>query len=161
MERRSFFKTGATLLVAAVMAPRMLLAEDYRATKPKLWTIKNDQKSKDPSMKGTEEAMKQLFGTTEATKGKISLKAPDIAENGAVVPISIKTDLPATQIAVFQSANPEATVAVFDVHKNSIPNYSIRIKMQKTGYVTIVAKADGKLYTTKKLVKVTIGGCGG
>lgn len=161
MQRRSFFKTGATLLVAAAVAPQMILAEDFRKTKPKAWTVKNDQKSKEPSMKGTDEAIKQLFGTNEATEGKISLKAPDIAENGAVIPISFKTKLPATQIAVFQSSNPEATVAVFDVHKNSIPNYSIRIKMQKTGYVTVVAKADGKLYKTKKLVKVTIGGCGG
>ena len=159
MERRNFFKVGAALVAAAV-APRMVMAEDYRKTKPKAWTIKNED-SKKPSMKGTEDAIKQLFGTNETIEGKINLKAPAIAENGAVVPITIKTKLPATQIAVFQSANPEATVAVFDVHKNSIPNYSIRIKMKKTGYVTVVAKADGKLYTTKKLVKVTIGGCGG
>ncbi len=160
MQRRNFFKVGAALVAAAV-APRMVMAEEYRKTKPKAWTVKNDEKSKKPSMEGTEEAIKQIFGTNETIDGKINLKAPDIAENGAVVPITIKTKLPATQIAVFQSANPEATVAVFDVHKNSIPNYSIRIKMQKTGYVTVVAKADGKLYRTKKLVKVTIGGCGG
>ncbi len=160
MERRNFFKVGATLVVAA-MAPRAIMAEDYRKTKPQAWKVKNNEKAKKPDMKGTEDAIKQLFGTNETIEGKISLKAPDIAENGAVVPITIKTKLPATQIAVFQSANPEATVAVFDVHKNSIPNYSLRIKMQRTGYVTVVAKADGKLYMTKKLVKVTIGGCGG
>ncbi len=160
MERRNFFKMGATLLVAAVV-PASIVAEDYRKTKPKAWTIKNDEKSKEPSLKGTEEAMKEIFGKTDATEGSINLKAPDIAENGAVVPISISTKLNATKIAVFQSANPEATVAVFDVPKNAIPNYSLRIKMQQTGVVTVVAEADGKLYKTSKIVKVTIGGCGG
>jgi sulfur-oxidizing protein SoxY len=90
----------------------------------------------------------------------IKLKAPDIAENGAVIPITASTKK-ASKIAIFQSANPESAVAVFDIPANGIPDYSIRIKMQKTGIVTAVAEIDGKLYAASKTVKVTIGGCGG
>ena len=161
MQRREFFKKAGVAIFAAVVAPSMLSAEDFRKTKPKVWEVKNDTKSKKPSLDATNEAMKDLFGTDQANEGKINLKAPEIAENGAVVPISFSTKLNASKIAVFQSANPEATVAVFTVHEKSIPSYSIRIKMQKTGYVTVVAEADGKLYKVTKLVKVTIGGCGG
>ncbi len=77
-----------------------------------------------------------------------------------MVPIKFKAD-GAKRIAVFQSANPEATVAIFDVPKRGIPDYAIRIKMQQTGTVTVVAEIDGKLYKAAKVVKVTVGGCGG
>ena len=67
----------------------------------------------------------------------------------------------AKTMAIFQDANPESAVAVFTVPANGIPEYSVRIKMSKTGTVTAVADVDGKLYSTSKVVKVTIGGCGG
>jgi sulfur-oxidizing protein SoxY len=149
MNRRNFL--GLSLGVAAVsMVPVTLSAEDFRATKPKAWTATK-----------VDEAMNAVFGSTATTEGGINLSAPDIAENGAVIPISFTTDLKAKTIAVFQDANPEATVAVFTMGSRAVANYAIRIKMQKTGKVTIVADVDGKLHSVTKEVKVTIGGCGG
>ena len=149
MNRRNFLGLGlVTLAVASI--PSNLSAVDFRADKPKAWSATK-----------VEEAMKELFGSSSTTEGSINLTAPDIAENGAVIPVSFDTQLKATKIAVFQDANPESTVAVFNVNEFSVNDYAIRIKMAKTGTVTVVAEADGKLYSVSKLVKVTIGGCGG
>lgn len=149
MNRRNFL--GLSLGVAAVsMVPVTLSAEDFRASKPKVWTATK-----------VDEAMKAMFGTTATTEGGIVLSAPDIAENGAVIPISFTTNLKAKTIAIFQDANPEATVAVFTMGSRAVADYAIRIKMQKTGKVTVVADVDGKLHSVTKEVKVTIGGCGG
>ena len=82
-------------------------------------------------------------------------------KNGAVVPISFDTELKATKIAVFQDANPESTVAVFTVNDNMVLDYAFRIKMAKTGKVTVVAEVGGKLHSVTKEIKVTMGGCGG
>ncbi len=154
MERRKFLGFGAGIL-AATMVPASLSAQNYRETKVDLWKIKNEK-----GKPGVNAAIKALFGTDKVEDGKVKLKAPDIAENGAVVPVSIKAD-GASRIALFQDGNPEAAVVVFDVPKNGIPDYSLRIKLQQTSDVTAVAEIDGKLYKSTKKVKVTIGGCGG
>lgn len=149
MERRKFLGLG--LGVAAVtMVPSSLSAIDFRATKPAAFTAHK-----------VDEAMKALFGTSKVTKGKVKLKAPAIAENGAVVPIQISSKLNGSTVAVFQDANPESTVAVFTVPENGIIDYKLRIKMAKTGTVTAIVKDGDALYSASKLVKVTAGGCGG
>ena len=149
LNRRKFLGLGLGAIAVAAI-PSSLSAEDFRASKPKAWTATK-----------VDDAVKEIFGTTTTTQGGITLTAPDIAENGAVIPISFKTDLKASKIAVFQDANPESTVAVFNVNENTVIDFAIRIKMQKTGTVTVVAEENGKLYAVSKLVKVTIGGCGG
>ncbi len=149
MNRRNFLGLG--LGVAAVaMVPAQLSAIDFRSTKPKAWTATK-----------VDEAIKAVYGTSATTKGKVKLKAPDIAENGAVIPVTVSSKLAGKTVAVFQDANPEATVAVFTVPEGGILDYSIRIKMMKTGTVTAIVEADGKLYSASKVVKVTKGGCGG
>jgi len=158
MERRKFLGLGAG--AAALFAlPAGLMAENYRKTLPALWKVKNDEKHADDE-KGVNEAIKTLFGSDKTEEGKVHLKAPAIAENGAVVPVSFKAE-GAKRIALFQSADPEAAVAVFDIPEKAIPDYSVRIKMQQTGHVVVVAEIDGKLYKADKVVKVTVGGCGG
>jgi len=159
MERRKFLGLGVALL-ATSLVPASLMAEDVRKAKPNAWTVKNPADKKGTSLDGVNAAIKEVFGTDKVETANVKLKAPDIAENGAVIPVSFKADK-ATKIALFQSANPESLVAVFDVPKNGIPNYSVRIKMQQTGTVVAVAMIDGKLYKAEKVVKVTIGGCGG
>lgn len=149
MNRRNFLGLGIGA-VAATMIPSSLSAINFRETKPKAWTATK-----------VDEAMKEVFGTTATTAAKVKLKAPDIAENGAVIPVTVSTKLAGSKVAVFQDANPESTVAVFTVPANGIIDYSIRIKMAKTGTVTAVVESEGKLYSASKLVKVTIGGCGG
>ena len=109
------------------------------------------------------DALSALMGsdTTEPNEG-ITIKAPDIAENGAVVPITVSTDMAGVEsIAIMASANPVPLVASYDLGANAQGFVSTRIKMGKTGDVVAVVKADGKLYSNRKGVKVTIGGCGG
>jgi sulfur-oxidizing protein SoxY len=149
INRRNFLGLGLGA-IAAVAIPGKLSAIDFRETKPKAWTATK-----------VEDAVKEIFGTSATTEGSINLSAPDIAENGAVIPVSFDTELKATKVAVFQDANPESAVAVFTIPENAVIDYAIRIKLAKTGTVTVIAEADGKLYSASKLVKVTIGGCGG
>ncbi len=157
MERRKFLGLG--LGVAAVsLAPVSLLAKEYRKELPKVWAVKNSGKENDEA--GINEAIKAVFGSDKTEDGKIKLKAPDIAENGAVVPVSFKLEK-ATKVALFQTANPECLVAIYDIPEAGIPDYGVRIKMAKTGTVVVVAEVDGKLYKASKVVKVTAGGCGG
>ena len=149
MNRRNFLSLGfGAVAIAAI--PAKLSAIDFRETLPKAWTATK-----------VDDAIKEIFGSSTLTEGSINLSAPDIAENGAVIPVSFDTTLNATKIAVFQDANPESAVAVFSIPEKAVIDYAIRIKLAKTGTVTVVAEANGKLYAVSKLVKVTIGGCGG
>ena len=109
------------------------------------------------------EALKALTGSDTTTPSdEIKIKAPDIAENGAVVPITISTDMDGIDsIAVVAAANPVPLVANFNLGEGALGFVSTRIKMGKTGDVVGVVKAGGKLYSARKPVKVTIGGCGG
>ena len=152
MERRKFLGLGMGI-AAVAMVPASLSAIDFRATKKGAFEGANSH-----TIDG---AMKELFGTSTTTEGKVKLKAPDIAENGAVVPIEVSSKLAGQTVAVFQDANPESLVAVFTVPANGLINYKMRIKMAKTGKVMAVVNVDGKLYSGSKSVKVTAGGCGG
>ena len=160
MERRKFLSMGAGMMAVLAAAPSMLMATNYREKLPDVWKITNDEKAKGEDMKGVNEAIKAIFGSDKVEEGKVSLKAPAIAENGAVVPVSFKAE-GAKKIALMQTADPEAVVAIFDVPERGIPEYAVRIKMQQTGHVVVVAEIDGKLYKADKVVKVTVGGCGG
>ncbi|WP_321315786.1 thiosulfate oxidation carrier protein SoxY [Halarcobacter sp.] len=149
INRRNFLGLGLGAL-AVSMAPTTLSAVNFRETKPKAFTATK-----------VDVAIKELFGTSTTVEGgSLELKAPDIAENGAVIPVTV-TAKSGSKVAIFQDANPEATVAVFTVPEGGIIDYSIRIKMAKTGKVTAVVEDGGKLYSSSKDVKVTIGGCGG
>lgn len=108
-------------------------------------------------------ALNALLGsdTTEHSDG-IEIKAPDIAENGAVVPVTVSTSMEGVEsIALIADKNPVPLVASYDLGAGALPFVSTRIKMGKTGDVVAVVKAGGKLYSNRKGVKVTIGGCGG
>lgn len=104
-----------------------------------------------------------LLGGADATEsGEVQVKAPDIAENGAVVPVTVSTTLTGVEsITVVASNNPSPIVAHFLLGPGARPTISTRIKMGKTGDVVAVIKAGGKLFSARKEVKVTIGGCGG
>ncbi len=113
--------------------------------------------------KSVPDALKALTGSdTTSPSGDIKIKAPDIAENGAVVPITVSTDMAdIDSIAIVASANPVPLVANFNLGEGALGFVSTRIKMGKTGDVVGVVKSGGKLYSARKSVKVTIGGCGG
>ena len=108
------------------------------------------------------DAIKALYGTSKTSDGKVNIKAPEIAENGAAVPVTISSDADGVEsLALFVEGNPRALVSYVNVPKNGIPSVATRIKLAKTSNVVAVAKINGTLYQTKKNVKVTIGGCGG
>ena len=91
----------------------------------------------------------------------IKIKAPDIAENGSVVPVTISSTLAGVEsISLLSESNNSPMVASFNLN-GSQAFVSTRIKMVKTGNVLAVVKSGGKLYANRKEVKVTIGGCGG
>jgi sulfur-oxidizing protein SoxY len=108
-------------------------------------------------------AMSNSMGGADATASdKIKLKAPDIAENGAVVPITVTSDIDGTtNMSILVAKNNTPLTSTYDLGPTTEAYISTRVKMGKTSDVIAVVKADGKLYSTKKEVKVTIGGCGG
>jgi sulfur-oxidizing protein SoxY len=102
------------------------------------------------------------LGGNATESAKIKLKAPDIAENGAVVPVTITSELDKTEaISILVSNNGQPLSAIFNLGPKTQGYVSTRLKMGKTSDVIAVVKADGKLYSATKQVKVTIGGCGG
>lgn len=147
ISRRAIIKNAAIAgLVTMTGLPKLLLAA---------WP-ENAFKAK-----SMEDAMKALMGTTESAAGDIVIKAPEIAENGAVVPISVTSKIANTEsITVIVPNNPSPLVARFDL-TDSEPFVSVRIKMAKTSDVVALVESGGQLYKGTKEVKVTIGGCGG
>lgn len=112
--------------------------------------------------KSEADAIKALYGKSPEPSDKVKMDAPEIAENGAVVPISVTTTLAdVTSIAFLVSENPVALVASYKIPAGTLPNVANRIKMAKTSNVIVVVEAGGKLYSASKEVKVTVGGCGG
>ncbi len=92
---------------------------------------------------------------------RVKLDAPDIAENGAVVPIRVETDLEGVEsISIIAAENPSPLAAVFELTARSLPSVSTRIKMAMTSDVLIVVKSNGTLFSTQKRISVTVGGCG-
>jgi len=110
-----------------------------------------------------DETMKALGGNAPLPSNDITFfSTPDIAENGAVVPVGIASKIPQTQaIAILIEKNPNMLAAVFDIPPGTDPSLSTRIKMAQTSNVYALVKARGKYYATSKEIKVTLGGCGG
>lgn len=113
--------------------------------------------------KKMDDALNALLGSSDTTdSADIKIKAPEIAENGAVVPVTVTANIDGVEsITIAAPNNPSPLVASFDLADGAHGYASTRIKMGKSGDVVAVVKAGGKLYTAKKSVKVTIGGCGG
>ncbi len=108
------------------------------------------------------EALKNAGYDGAAESSDIVIKAPDIAENGAVVPVSATSNIPGTtSMAIFVDKNPAPLIADFTFSNGTEPYISTRIKMAKTSLVRVSVKAGGKNYISSREVKVTIGGCGG
>ena len=148
--RRDTLKQSAT--VAAVLASAGLFPASAHAFNKEAFDAKT-----------IAEAVKAFGGGAPTESKDITLTAPDIAENGAVVPLGVATTLPGIkQMLILVEKNPSAMVAKFDVTDAVEPNFLTRAKMGQTSDVYAVAiTADGKALFTKKEVKVTLGGCGG
>ena len=146
--KRALLK-GSFALLALAALPRALLA----AVWPKKTFDATEMRA----------ALVELLGTdVMTTTDQITLKVPQIAENGAVVPVSIKTTLQNVEsISIVVEKNPRPMVATFEIPPGTLADISSRIKMAETSYVTAVIKTSDGIYSTARQVKVTIGGCGG
>jgi sulfur-oxidizing protein SoxY len=123
----------------------------------------NDKYPEDAfKQKSDADAIKSLYGKAAEASDKVKLDAPEIAENGAVVPVSVTTTLAnVASISFFVSENPNALAASYVIAEGTMPSVANRLKMQKTSNVTAIVESEGKLYSATKEVKVTVGGCGG
>ena len=151
MDRRSVLKiAGAVSAATAAMfaVPRMAFAAYSDAIF---------------KQKAGADALQNAYGANATTPSdQVKLKAPDIAENGAVVPVTVQTSIPgATSISLLVEKNGVPLAANFNLKGSAQGFVATRIKMQKTSAVIAVVKAGGKAYSARKEVKVTIGGCGG
>ncbi len=148
--RRLFLSRCAVLgtaLVAGVLRPLQGLAAEWNK-------IAFDAKTLPEAMKGA--GVQNASDSTD-----IVIKAPDIAENSAVVPVEVNCKIPGTQIVyLFADKNPQPLIAQFALAEGVEPYISTRIKMGDTGNIRVVVQAGGKNYMASKEVKVTIGGCG-
>jgi sulfur-oxidizing protein SoxY len=108
------------------------------------------------------DALKGIGFGGAAPSDKLVIEAPEIAENGAVVPIEVTSNLAGTRsIAVVIDKNPFPLVAKFDFLEGALPFVKLNVKMGESSAVRVIAEAGGKHYTASKDIKVTIGGCGG
>ena len=150
--RRDFIKLSG--VYAAMAAAGLLSAEEAFA--------QQQARNKAFEAKSLDETVKLLGGTTAVQSGEISITAPDIAENGAVVPIGVTSKIPNTQnIYILVDKNLNSLSAGFGIPPGTEPNVATRVKMAQTSNVHAVVKADNKFYVATKEVKVTLGGCGG
>jgi len=154
--RRNLLQTGGGMTLLTMLAaagwlqPRTALAADA-------WNAAAfDTKSMTDTLKALG------GGTPVQSIGITFLQTPDIAENGAVVPIGVASTIPKTEsIAILIEKNPNMLTAVFDIPPGTEPSISTRVKMGQSSNIYALVKADGKYYVASKEIKVTLGGCGG
>lgn len=151
MNRRGFLGSlfkGAVCIATVASLPRMAFAA-WNEKAFKAETLEGALNSKYPGL--------EIVDSTA-----VKLKAPAIAENGAVVPVSVKTDLPDVKtISLFVEKNPSPLAATFHLTPLNVADVSIRIRMGETSNLIAVVESGGKLHRVQQEVKVTIGGCGG
>jgi sulfur-oxidizing protein SoxY len=108
------------------------------------------------------DTIKALGGPNAVESKDIQILVPDIAENGALVPVTVTSNIAKTQtISILVEKNPNTLAASFTIPDGTDPYVQTRIKMGQTSAITVLVKADGKNYSVSKEVKVTLGGCGG
>jgi len=152
--RRNVLKAGGGASLFALLAATGITLPDA--------AFAADWNQKAFEAKNLKDAFDVLGAGSRLSSADIVLIAPEIAENGAVVPIGAVSKLPGTEsISILVANNPTALAASFDIPAGTEPAVSTRIKLAETSEVHVLVKAQGKYYVTKKEIKVTIGGCGG
>jgi sulfur-oxidizing protein SoxY len=152
-QRRNVLKSGSgaallTVLAAAgIIKPGIALAEWNKAA--------FDAKS-------MADTLKAMGVGSPADSKDVQVTGPDIAENGAVVPVGVSSTLPnVTMVAILIEKNPNALAATFTLPEGTEANVQTRVKMGQTSNVYALVKSDGKFFMATKEIKVTLGGCGG
>ncbi len=152
-QRRTLLKGAAAGSLVGLAASWGLLGNLAHAARPQMAFDADD----------VDATLKALFGEDAVQDSEtVNVKGPEIAENGAVVPIKVTANLENVEsIAIIVPENPAPMVAAFDLQPGVVPEVSVRIKMGKTSDVIGLVKSNGQVYKGASEVKVTIGGCGG
>ena len=152
-QRRNVLKTGSgaallsVLAAAGIITPGMALADWNKAA--------FDAKS-------MADTLKAMGAGAPADSKDVQVTGPDIAENGAVVPVGVSSTLPnVTMVAILIEKNPNELAASFMLPEGTEANVQTRVKMGQTSNVYALVKSDGKFFMATKEIKVTLGGCGG
>ena len=108
------------------------------------------------------DALKKIGADGAAVSADVAITGPEIAENGAVVPVTVVSKLPNTEyMAILVEKNPNPLSAAFTLPEGTLPVIGTRVKMGGTSNVHALVKAGGKWFVASKEIKVTLGGCGG
>ena len=152
IKRRQSIKAGTNLaVIAAAISAGLLPASAFADWNKAAFDAKN-----------LNDVLKAMGGASAEKSADIIITAPDIAENGAVVPVAVASKIPGTQsISILVEKNPSSLAAEFDILPGTEPNVGTRVKMGQSSNIHAVVKAGGKYYVATKEVKVTLGGCGG
>ena len=152
-QRRTVLKSGSgaallgMLAAAGIITPGMALADWNKAA--------FDAKS-------MADTLKALGAGQPADSKDVQVTGPDIAENGAVVPVGVASSLPnVSMVAILIEKNPNALAASFTLPEGTEANVQTRVKMGQTSNIYALVKSDGKFFMATKEIKVTLGGCGG
>ena len=149
--RRDVMRQGG--IVALLMAAGFLRPGDVRAAdwNPAAFEIKK-----------LEDLVALLGGEPATTSDAININAPDIAENGAVVPITVSSAVPGTDaISILVEKNPNVLAAAFEMPAGTLAEINTRVKMAQTSNLFVLVRAGGKYFYAAKEIKITLGGCGG
>jgi sulfur-oxidizing protein SoxY len=150
--RREFLTTTGgllgLLLAAGFLRPQEVAAEEWNQAAFEI--------------KKMDDLVKLLGGGAARESAEVTIVAPDIAENGAVVPVGVASKIDKTaSIAILVEKNPNVLAATFAIPQGTLPEVQTRVKMAQTSNVFALVKADGKFYYAAKEIKITLGGCGG
>jgi sulfur-oxidizing protein SoxY len=152
-QRRNVLKSGSgaallsVLAAAGIIRPGMAFADWNKAAF---------------EAKSMADTLKAMGAGSPAESKDVQVTGPDIAENGAVVPVGVSSTLPnVTMVAILIEKNPNALAASFTLPEGTLANVQTRVKMGQTSNVYALVKSDGKFFMATKEIKVTLGGCGG
>jgi sulfur-oxidizing protein SoxY len=153
IRRKVLKRAGASCTLAAALAAGLLRPQELLAAG---WN-KDAFQAKSPA-----DALKNL-GAAAATESRdIVIEAPQIAENGAVVPLEVTSRIPGTSsLAVLVDKNPFPLAGKFDFMEGALPFVRLNVKIGESSFVRVVAEAGGKHFFAAREIKITIGGCGG
>ena len=153
MKRRNFLKNSLLFAGSLLAVPTLVVSNKAYAAWPK----------KSFDIRDLNESVSSVYGHNNLEESsKVKLKAPEIAENGAIVPINVSTTLDNVEsIMIFVENNPQPLSSGYQLTALSEPSIGTRLKMGKTSNVMAAVKSGDKVYTSTQEVKVTIGGCGG
>ena len=150
MKRRVFLKRAGSLIAALAGAGVLPAGQAAEWNKSAF------------AARDVRDLVRALGGQDAGASGEVVINSPEIAENGAVVPVAVRTSMAgADAIAILVEKNPSPVVAIFELPAGTLADIQTRVKMAETSNVVALVRAGGRFHYAAKEIKVTLGGCGG